>query len=366
MARVRAKENQQQRGPKSKFTADMDDEGYQAENQLDDEDFLTHRDKLLKYLTKIDPSQHQSIEAFGYILLYAALQGGVELEVSGNKKHYKMFSTVRKLMKDVTYKQGRLTPRVSDPDFYSPDGKPVGLQPDALADAMPAQLEYHHLSMMMQEGAEEAKKVWEFAAVSKVGQVPVYCIPEAANAVNNTMLKLFSIAEHGLGLHPNLQSAANSMFGEAWAQVEYLMPWKWDATLDIVDTVVKQNFKALLEGDVSTEAKPFKNLLSLGVGRAHMDGCRLELWIHIVKTLGSQRCRVPEGVVVGQHSFMPPLIRDVLGQLGDELLQSKSPVQVGCLQVAPACKLLQLARGSTWVSLGQFMETLGKKLWPYY
>ena len=134
------------------------------------------------------------------------------------------------------------------------------------------------------------------------------------------------------------------------------MPEKWNVSLDVVDRVIAENMKTNLEEDMTTEGRPFKGLLALGVGRPQMDGCRLELWLHIVKTLGSQRCRVPEGVVVGQHSFIPPLIRDVLGQLGDELLQSKSPLS--------PCKLLQLASCSTWVSLGQFVETLGKKLWP--
>ena len=92
----------------------------------------------------------------------------------------------------------------------------------------------------------------------------------------------------------------------------------------------------------------------MAMGVAKMNMLRLEVWIHIAKTLALQQCRVAEGPSVGLHSFLPVLIRDIIAELAPNLrIQDVTPDN---------CKMLELKKQIPG-SLKDFASKVAQKLW---
>ena len=231
-----------------------------------------------------------------------------------------MFSKLcplRKALKDETYKIARLAPRLSDPDFYNSKGEMIA-QIDENAEDV--KMEEYHLDLYLEEHRDVPALLRAFLESTNILTTPLFCIPVIANGANNTMMKLFSIADQGLGMHKNLEAAAKCLMEQAWLEVMEIMPEKFDAPLVVLDKIRSHKLGDALRDHLKSEAEDFKFLLQCGMGLAKLNQLRLQVWVHIVKTLGLQQCRVPEGPNVGLYPFLPPLIREILDRLASDTI----------------------------------------------
>ena len=255
------------------------------------------------------------MEAYNYICLYAALNPGIELIIKSSPKKFDKLCPLRKALKDETYKIARLAPRLSDPDFYNSKGEMIA-QIDENAEDV--KMEEYHLDLYLEEHRDVPALLRVFFESTNIMTTPLFCIPAIANGSNNTMMKLFHIANQGLGMHKSLEAAAKCLMEQAWLEVMEIMPEKFDAPLVVLDKIRSHKLGDALRDHQKSEAEDFKFLLQSGMGLAKLKQLRLQVWVHIVKTLGLQQCRVPEGPNVGLHPFLPPLIREILDRLASD------------------------------------------------
>ena len=258
------------------------------------------------------------MEAYNYICLYAALNPGIELIIKSSPKKFDKLCPLRKALKDETYKIARLAPRLSDPDFYNSKGEMIA-QIDENAEDV--KMEEYHLDLYLEEHRDVPALLRAFLESTNILTKPLFCIPAIANGSNNTMMKLFHIANQGLGMHKSLEAAATCLMEQAWLEVMEIMPEKFDAPLVVLDKIRSHKLGDALRDHQKSEAEDFKFLLQSGMGLAKLKQLRLQVWVHIVKTLGLQQCRVPEGPNVGLYPFLPPLIREILDKLASDTIK---------------------------------------------
>ena len=258
------------------------------------------------------------MEAYNYICLYAALNPGIELIIKSSPKKFDKLCPLRKALKDETYKIARLAPRLSDPDFYNSKGEMIA-QIDENAEDV--KMEEYHLDLYLEEHGDVPALLRAFLESTNILTTPLFCIPAIANGSNNTMMKLFHIANQGLGMHKSLEAAATCLMEQAWLEVMEIMPEKFDAPLVVLDKIRSHKLGDALRDHQKSEAEDFKFLLQSGMGLAKLKQLRLQVWVHIVKTLGLQQCRVPEGPNVGLYPFLPPLIREILDKLASDTIK---------------------------------------------
>ena len=257
------------------------------------------------------------MEAYNYICLYAALNPGIELIIKSSPKKFDKLCPLRKALKDETYKIARLAPRLSDPDFYNSKGEMIA-QIDENAEDV--KMEGYHLDLYLEEHRDVPALLRVFFESTNIMTTPLFCIPAIANGSNNTMMKLFHIANQGLGMHKSLEAAATCLMEQAWLEVMEIMPEKFDAPLVVLDKIRSHKLGDALRDHQKSEAEDFKFLLQSGMGLAKLKQLRLQVWVHIVKTLGLQQCRVPEGPNIALHPFLPPLIREILDRLASDTI----------------------------------------------
>lgn len=291
------------------------------------------------------------MEAYNYICLYAVLKPGIQLIINNSPRLFSKLCPLRKALKDETYKIARLAPRISDPDFYNNKGEMIA-QIDENQDV---KMEEYHLDLYLEENGDVPTLLRAFFESTNILTTPFVCIPAIANGSNNTMMKLFSIADQGLGMHKNLEAAAKCLMEQAWLQVMEIMPEKFDAPLVVLDKIRSHNLGDVLRDHLKSEAEDFKFLLQSGIGLAKLKQLRLQVWIHIAKTLGLQTCRVPEGPNVGLHPFLPSLIREILERLASDT------VLIG----DEACHLVKLSLPFPG-QLSDYVKLVTEQLWQLH